>query len=162
MSDSATDSTRDGSRDGAAGDSAFGAFNEIGIIAQLATTLFERVMPDGMTIAQFTVLNHFVRLGGRRRPSELARAFQVTRATMTSTIGRLEAKGLVVVVVDESDGRGRHVDITEAGRAMRESCVQALGPPLSVLKAEIGNQSFKLILPHLRQIRTALDEMRSA
>ena len=39
---------------------AFRVMNEIGIISQLGATLFERVMPDGMTLAQFTVLNRFV------------------------------------------------------------------------------------------------------
>jgi DNA-binding MarR family transcriptional regulator len=145
----------------ASDDPAFGALNEIGIIAQLATTLFERVMPDGMTIAQFTVLNHFVRLGGRRRPSDLARAFQVTKATMTSTLAKLEAKGLIVVVDDETDARGRQVAITDAGRAMRETCIGTLGPPLSALKGEIGPESFAAMLPHLRQIRTVLDAMRA-
>ena len=140
---------------------AFAAFNEIGIIAQLAGTLFERAMPEGMTLAQFTVLNHFVRLGGRRRPSDLASAFQVTRATMTSTLGRLEAKGLVAVVADETDGRGRQVSLTEAGRAMREACIAALAPQLAALEGEIGRQAFKAVLPHLRVVRTALDEMRS-
>ncbi|MGH6951145.1 MAG: MarR family winged helix-turn-helix transcriptional regulator, partial [Vitreimonas sp.] len=64
----------------------FRALNEIGIINQLAQTIFERVMPAGMTLAQFIVLNHFVRLGGSRSPAELASAFQLTRATMTSTL----------------------------------------------------------------------------
>lgn len=147
---------------GPSDDLAFGAFNEIGIIAQLATTLFERVMPDGMTVAQFTVLNHFVRLGGPRRPSDLARAFQVSRATMTSTLARLEGKALVAVVVDERDARGRQVTITEAGRVMRETCIAALRPTLVTLEGEIGLQAFKAVLPHLRVIRSALDEMRSA
>jgi DNA-binding MarR family transcriptional regulator len=141
-------------------DPAFKVFNEIGIIAQLATTLFERVMPEGMTLAQFTVLNHFVRLGGPRRPSDLARAFQVTRATMTSTIGKLEAKALVVVVADDKDGRGRQIAITEAGRAMRETCIRALGPALSGLGEEIGSGPFDAVLPHLGVIRAALDRRR--
>ena len=33
-------------------DLVFRVFNEIGIIAQLAGNAFERVMPDGMTLAQ--------------------------------------------------------------------------------------------------------------
>jgi hypothetical protein len=40
---------------------AFRVFNEIGIIEQLSRNLFERVLPDGLTLPQFTVLNHFVR-----------------------------------------------------------------------------------------------------
>ena len=55
----------------------FAFFNEIGIIEQLARNAFERVMPDGLRLPHFSVLNHFVRLGGERSPGELARAFQV-------------------------------------------------------------------------------------
>src|SRR3712207_5255456 len=51
---------------------AFRVFNEIGIIEQLSRTMFERVMPDGLTVPQFSVLNHFVRLGGERSPAQLA------------------------------------------------------------------------------------------
>lgn len=40
---------------------AFRVMNEIGIIDQLGTTLFERAMPHGLTLPQFIVLNHFVR-----------------------------------------------------------------------------------------------------
>ena len=77
---------------------AFELFNEIGIINQLATTMFERVLPKGMTQAQFTVLNHFVRLGHQERsPAQLAFAFQVTRPTMTSTLSRMERAGLILV-----------------------------------------------------------------
>ena len=42
----------------------FKFFNEIGIIAQLSGNKLERVLPEGMSLAQFTVLNHFCRLGG--------------------------------------------------------------------------------------------------
>ena len=43
-----------------ADDKLFQLFNEIGIIAQLSGTLFERVMPEGMTLAQFTVLTGII------------------------------------------------------------------------------------------------------
>ena len=51
----------------------FQLFNEIGIIQQLVNTRFERALPDGLTASQFGVLNHFVRLGGERAPSDLGR-----------------------------------------------------------------------------------------
>jgi DNA-binding MarR family transcriptional regulator len=138
----------------------FRVFNEVGIIAQLSSTAFERVMPEGMTLAQFTILNHFVRLGGRRRPSDLARAFQVTRATMTSTLQRLEPKGLVRIVADDRDGRGRLVEITEAGRAMHADCIGRLSPVLDELVARIGRAPFAAALRPLAEIRTRLDSWR--
>ncbi|KAA2236856.1 hypothetical protein [Salinarimonas soli] len=42
---------------------AFRVFNEIGIVERLSRTMFDRVMPDGLALPQFVVLNHFVRLG---------------------------------------------------------------------------------------------------
>mgnify|MGYP002781193073 CR=1 FL=1 len=139
----------------------FRVLNEIGIISQLAGNAFERVMPDGMTLAQFTVLNHFVRLGGPKRPSELARAFQVTKATMTSTLHRMEGKGLVAIVSDDSDGRGRLVTITDAGRAMHAACIGRLAPVLEDLRAAIGDAPFAAVLAPLAQIRETLDRLRS-
>lgn len=139
---------------------AFRVFNEIGIIHQLAATAFERVMPDGMTLAQFTVLNHFARLGGRRRPSDLARAFQVTKATMTSTLQRMEGKGLVAIVADETDGRGRLVEVTGAGRAMHADCIARLAPKLADIVGTVGVAPFAAALEPLTALRTTLDSLR--
>ncbi|MCY0154387.1 hypothetical protein OEG86_21580 [Hoeflea alexandrii] len=41
----------------------FGFFNEIGIISQLSGHAFEKAMPEGMTLAQFSVLNHLCLAG---------------------------------------------------------------------------------------------------
>lgn len=141
-------------------DIAFRVFNEIGIINQLAATVFERVMPDGMTLAQFTVLNHFVRLGGRRRPTDLARAFQVTKATMTSTLQRLAAKDLVAILADDTDGRGRRVEITDKGRAMHADCIARLGPKLDAIVAAVGAAAFTDAVEPLTHLRAGLDTMR--
>lgn len=47
----------------------FHMFTEISIIEHLARNRLEKVLPDGMSMAQFGVLNHFSRLGenGPRR-----------------------------------------------------------------------------------------------
>ncbi|MBM3523405.1 MAG: MarR family transcriptional regulator [Alphaproteobacteria bacterium] len=139
---------------------AFRALNEIGIISQLATTTFERAVPEGMTIAQFSVLNHFVRLGGTRTPSALARAFQVSKGTMTSTLGRLVEKGLIEIVPDEIDARAKQVAITAAGRRMREACVAALAPALAELTRRVSPDTLAALLPLLAELRTTLDAMR--
>ncbi len=139
----------------------FDLFNEIGIIAQLSGTMFERVMPDGMTLAQFTVLNHFVRLGGEKSPAQLASAFQVTRGTMTSTLQKLEAKRLIEMNPDPDDARGKRVKITDMGRRMRERCIEAIGPSLSQLVGEFKGIGFETLIEPLREIRTRLDSARN-
>ena len=59
------------------GDSAeFAVFTEIAIIAHLADTAFARLLPDGLTTAQFAVLNLLLRLGRQETIGELASALQ--------------------------------------------------------------------------------------
>ena len=58
-------------------------FSEIVMVEQLARTRLTRVLPRGMELSHFMVLNHFARLGGERTPAQLARAFHVTRGAMT-------------------------------------------------------------------------------
>ncbi|MGL4637002.1 MAG: MarR family winged helix-turn-helix transcriptional regulator [Beijerinckiaceae bacterium] len=138
----------------------FRVFNEIGIINQLSQTRFEAVMPDGMTVAQFSVLNHLVRLGGNKSPVRLANAFQVTKATMSSTLGRLESKGLISVLPDPADGRAKLVDITGEGVAMRNACIDAVAPHLAEVAAIKGMPDLAALLPLLSAMREALDNNR--
>lgn len=141
---------------------AFRVFNEIGIISQLAATMVERVLPDGMTLAQFTVLNHFVRLGGVKSPIELARAFQVTKGTMTSTLQKLEARGYISVRPDPDDGRGKRVSITAKGTKARNTAITALSPLLEKLGAHETAASLPALLPPLTALREFLDKERQA
>jgi DNA-binding MarR family transcriptional regulator len=139
----------------------FRLFNEIGIVSQLSERLFERVMPDGMTLAQFTVLNHFVRLGGERSPAQLAASFQVTRATVTSTLQRLEAKRFVILRADPRDGRAKLVSITSDGQNMRMACVKALEPVVDRLGTVISVERANALLPDLIALRQILDADRN-
>jgi DNA-binding MarR family transcriptional regulator len=139
---------------------AFRVFNEIGILEHLSRTMFERVMPEGMTVAQFGILNHFVRLGGERSPARLAAAFQVTKPTMTSTLQRLERAGLVAIRPDPRDGRAKVVAITERGVAMRWACIEALEPVLAQLGALVPAGDFEALLPGLTRLRQTLDAER--
>lgn len=140
----------------------FRLFNEIGIINQLSTKMFERALPRGMTQAQFTVLNHFVRLGHHERsPADLASAFQVTRPTMTSTLTRMERAGLVTIRADPHDGRAKLVSVTDKGRKMREACIAAGAMFVPILNDLMSKAELEAILPPLTRLRVVLDEMRN-
>jgi DNA-binding MarR family transcriptional regulator len=140
----------------------FQLFTEIGIITQLAGTVFERSMPKGMTLAQFTVLNHFARLGGERSPAQLADAFQVTRGTMTSTLQKLVAKKFVEIVPDPNDGRGKTVRITKAGEKMRDTCIAGVMPELQSISAQASQFDVHSVLPKLQELRSVLDRQRNS
>jgi DNA-binding MarR family transcriptional regulator len=140
---------------------AFRVFNEIGILEHLSRMMFERVMPDGLTVAQFGVLNHFVRLGGERSPARLAAAFQVTKPTMTSTLQRLERAGLVTVKPDPKDRRAKVVAITEKGLATRQACIAALQPVLAQLGSLVPEGDLAALLLGLTRLRQTLNAERA-
>ncbi|MEQ1549608.1 MarR family transcriptional regulator [Sphingorhabdus sp.] len=140
---------------------AFEFFNEIGIIDQLIGTMLTNALPTGMTKAQFTVLNHFVRLGlTEKSPADLASAFQVRRPTITSTLARMENAGLVSIRADPRDARGKLVSLTPAGRDMRERCITALGSIAPALEPIIADAEMQAVLPTLRKLRVGLDKLR--
>ncbi|WP_191083121.1 MarR family winged helix-turn-helix transcriptional regulator [Roseococcus microcysteis] len=134
----------------------FALLNEIGIIEQLARNRFERAQPDGLRLPHFAVLNHLVRLGDGKTPGQLARAFQLTKATMTNTLQRLEARGLVRLEPDPEDARAKRVFLTDAGRARREEAVAFTAADLTELARRADLRAADL-LPPLRALRTALD-----
>ncbi|MEO0384408.1 MAG: MarR family transcriptional regulator [Pseudomonadota bacterium] len=138
----------------------FRLFNEIGIISQLATTMFERVMPHDLTLAQFSVLNHLSKRDDQQAPAKMANAFQVSKGTMTSTLGKLEAKGFVVITPNPKDGRGKFVGITATGLAARSEAVAALGPDLAWLSDKTVSHDVSGLTQQLATIRELLDARR--
>lgn len=138
----------------------FEVLTEVSIIEQLARNAFERVMPDRMTLPQFSVLSHFHRVRDEASPAQLADAFQVTRATMTNTLQRLEAKGLVDVRADPKDGRAKIVSITPRGRETYSAARAAIAPHMTRMVAELPMPEILETLPALRAMRTWLDADR--
>ena len=139
----------------------FRFFNEVGIIEQLARNRMERRLPHGLKLSQFSVLNHFMRLGGQWAPARLAKAFQVTKGAMTNTIQRLEGLGYVEILPDPNDGRGKLVRITDPGRVAHGESLAALGPDLITIEAALGTRGFEAAIPFLERLRVYLDENRA-
>jgi DNA-binding MarR family transcriptional regulator len=138
----------------------FELFTEVGIIAQLSRTMFEGAQADGLTLPQFSVLNHLVRLGDGRAPLDLARAFQTPKASLTNTLAGLEARGLIETRANPADGRSKLVYLTEAGRARRATAIAAVGPELARIHALPGASHAADLLPGLAALRKLLDENR--
>lgn len=138
----------------------FRFFNEIGIIAQLSRTVFETRLPPGYVEAQFSVLNHLVRLGDGRTPLDLASAFQVPKTTMTHTLAVLERGGLVTMRPNPRDGRSKCVFVTDAGRTFREQALAGLAPDLADLAARLPDGAIEAALPLLETVRQTLDANR--
>ncbi len=138
----------------------FSYFTEIGIISQLSGALFESVLPKGLTMAQFGVLNWFCRVDTEATPGRLAKAFQVTGGAMTNTLKRLEAQQLIKIGPDPHSGRKKRVTLTEKGRETRDGAIRALEPLLVELTERFDKQFIVQQISGLSDVRKYLDERR--
>ncbi|MEM6758843.1 MAG: helix-turn-helix domain-containing protein [Pseudomonadota bacterium] len=123
---------------------------------QLIRNRLSRVLPKGMEISHFSVLNHLSWHEGERSPAQLAETFNVTRGAMTNTLARLEWAGHVHIRPDWDDARRKMVAISPAGRRAREAALAAIAPTFSTLVDDLGEDSARTMLPILRQMRKAL------
>ena len=140
---------------------AFVFINEASIIEHLSRAAAERVLPEGLSLAGFTVLNHMIRLGHERRaPAKIASAVQVTKGAMTGTLKRLEAEGWISVTADPDDGRGKVVMLTPEGRAIRETALSVLAQQLELVLRAVSEDELRQAIPVLQKVRAALDAAR--
>lgn len=138
----------------------FQFFNEIGIIQQLASTMFNKCLPDGVHVSHFAVLNHLARLGDGKTPLKLAEAFQVTKGTMTHTLSTLSKRRFITLRPHATDGRSKLVFLTSAGRAFQVRAVESLGPAMAALDGKLDYDRMIAMLPELAKVREVLDENR--
>ena len=81
-----------------------------------------RVLPKGMEISHFSVLNNLAWHEGRTHPRSWPRRFIVTRGAMTNTLTKLEWAGYVHIRPDWDDARRKMVAISPQG-GRRATCV---------------------------------------
>lgn len=133
-------------------------FAELMNSEQLARSMVTRVLPGGMQLSHFSVLNLLAHLNGERTPAELARAFHVTRGAMTNTLARLEWAGYVHIRPDWDDARRKFVAISPTGRAARDAALAALMPRLAGIVHDLGQDEVRAALPVLRRLRERLED----
>ena len=131
-------------------DIAVALFGELFMADQLARNRISKVLPKGMELSHFSVLNHLARIGDERTPAQLARAFHVTRGAMTNTLTRLEWAGHIHIRPDWDDARRKFVAISPAGRSARDAAVQAVTPLIGEVVQALGADRVKAVLRELR------------
>lgn len=132
-------------------------FSEILTNDQLIRNQLSRVLPKGMEISHFSVLNHLARTGVERSPAELAKSFHVTRGAMTNTLRKLEWVGYIHIRPDWDDARRKRVSISTAGRSAREAAISSITPLISEVVSELGEAQVRAALPVLRSLRARLE-----
>ncbi len=145
-------STPDRTRDLAAA-----LFSELLMSEQMARNRLSRLLPRGMELSHFGVLNHLARLREERTPAQLAQSFHVTRGAMTNTLNKLEWSGYVHIRPDWDDARRKLVAISPAGLRARDQALATIAPALAEVVERIGPDRVREVVPILRELRISLE-----
>jgi DNA-binding MarR family transcriptional regulator len=132
----------------------------VGIISQLSGAKLEALLPHRMTLAQFRVLNRFMRMGGAPNINRLAQAFQVSKPTMGGVVESLRRKDLVTLEADPEDRRSKIVSITDKGRAAHALSISLIAPELARIEQALGAATLAALVPELQRLRRYLDDNR--
>lgn len=132
-------------------------FSEIFGTDQILRSRLSKVLPKGMEISHFSVLNHLAWRDMERSPAQLAETFHVTRGAMSNTLAKLEWSGYIHIRPDWDDARRKMVAISPAGRRARESALSAIAPMITQVVLQIGEDKARAALPILRELRNQLD-----
>lgn len=139
-------------------DLAITLFGELFMADQLARNRISKVLPKGMELSHFGVLNHLARLKEERTPAQLAKSFHVTRGAMTNTLAKLEWAGHVHIRPDWDDARRKFVAISPSGRQARDAAVLAIVPIIGGVVKTLGADRVRAVLPVLREMRVRFED----
>ena len=139
-------------------DTAVALFGELFMADQLARNRISKVLPKGMQLSHFSVLNHLARINDERTPAQLAKSFHVTRGAMTNTLSRLEWAGHIHIRPDWEDARQKFVAISPSGRAARDLAVATVVPLIAEVVQSLGADRVRALLPVLRELRIKLED----
>lgn len=115
-----------------------------------------RVLPKGMELSHFAVLNHLARQKDESSPAQLAKRFGVTRGAMTNTLSKLEWSGYVHIRPDWDDARRKMVGISPSGKLARDTAMEGITPMINQVVEDLGEDHARAALPILREIRIKL------
>ena len=137
-------------------DLAISLFSEMLAADQMVRNRLSRVLPKGMELSHFSVLNHLAWHEGERSPAQLAETFNVTRGAMTNTLSRLEWAGYVHIRPDWDDARRKMVPISPSGMRARDQALSAIAPMITDVIDRMGVDTVRSAIPILRQLRVEM------
>ena len=132
-------------------------FGEILALDQLVRNRLAKVLPKGMELSHFSVLNQLSHTKIERTPAQIAKSFRVTRGAITNTLNKLELSGYIHVRPDWEDARRKMVSISPAGMVARNNALTAVTPIIEDLARDMGEERLKAIVPILRELRQKLE-----
>ena len=132
-------------------------FGELLAADQQVRSRLTRVLPRGMEISHFSVLNNLAWHDGEKTPAQLAETFNVTRGAMTNTLNKLVWAGYVHIRPDWDDARRKMVAISPAGRNARDHAIRQISPLINDVADDLGEAQVRATLDTLRALRRQLE-----
>lgn len=132
--------------------------SEIFMIDQLARSHLSAVLPKGMELSHFFVLNRLAAQTQHKTPAQLAESLHLSRGALTNTLRKLEWSGYIHVTPDWDDARRKQVVISPAGRAAYETALSAITPLMAEITDDLGDERLRATLPVLRALRNKLGD----
>lgn len=140
--------------------------DNVGFLVADLTRLFRaemdrRITEEGIGVspADVRTLSHAARCGALRQ-NLLAERIGVEAMTVSASLDRLEATGLVEREIDSADRRAKLVHVTAAGEAMLES-IQPLAAEIRAEAAKgVSSADWQRFLDTLKQVRANLTTAR--
>jgi MarR family transcriptional regulator, 2-MHQ and catechol-resistance regulon repressor len=127
-------------------------------LATLGSALFRR---HGLTVAQFNVLFALKYKLGAITQSALSRRLVVTRASMTSVLDKLEAKGLVQRKAVPDNRRIYHISLTPAGRTLINAIEPKYRDDLHAVMADLSDAEARTLIGLLERVRARSSTVRT-
>jgi len=141
-------------------DGAYLFFKEVSNIDQLCNALMGKILPDGLHPSHFAIILHLTRVREGETPLHLARAMQVTKATMSHSLKVLEKRELVEILPCTIDARSKLVYLTANGWAFHAEAIDAAVRTFRHFLRDEHREIMGQALPQLIAIRKLLEDNR--
>ena len=128
------------------------------VLTSIGDQLFRRAY---LTEAQFNVLFSLKHNPRNTTQSDLGRRLVVTRASITSVLDKLEAKGLVSRVDVPENRRIYHVVLTDKGHALVDELEPLYRKKIHEAMRELSEPDCKLLIEMLERVRGACNRFRA-
>jgi DNA-binding MarR family transcriptional regulator len=134
--------------------------SRIGVLFEQATRA--EMSELGLTYAEFDVLAALHRIGEpyRLKPSELSRSLFLTSGGTSNVLQRLAAAGYVEREANLGDGRSRWVQLTEDGRRIAETALDASGRAHTEVMTGVPEETVRQAADALREVLSIVGRRR--
>lgn len=112
----------------------------------LQARLHDHGWPDVSRAQSMVMLNI---AAGVTRPSEIARRLGISRQAIHTTIAQMVELGMVLLEVDQTDGRHKRLHLTEFGEGMRADAQTSMDEIMGSLEKRLSKALFAAFLKAL-------------